>query len=95
MFLGLVDPDTAITSKNSKKNFDSYCFVNFFLLLSLKNDVNVPLKSTGNKLRTKKWQDPDPLVRGMDPRIHIRIHTKMSCIRNILSCTNKNFFTWP
>jgi hypothetical protein len=31
-------------------------------------------------------QDPDPdqnpLVRGMDPRIRIRIHTKMSWIRN-------------
>jgi hypothetical protein len=31
-------------------------------------------------------QDPDPnldpLVRGMDPRIQIRIHTKMSWIRN-------------
>ncbi len=26
--------------------------------------------------------DPDPLVRGMDPRIQIRIHTKMSWIRN-------------
>jgi hypothetical protein len=26
--------------------------------------------------------DPDPLVRGMDPRILIRIHTKMSWIRN-------------
>jgi hypothetical protein len=28
--------------------------------------------------------DPDPLVRGMDPRIRIqiRIHTKMSWIRN-------------
>jgi hypothetical protein len=25
---------------------------------------------------------PDPLVRGMDPRIRIRIHTKMSWIRN-------------
>ncbi len=31
-------------------------------------------------------QDPDPLVRGMDPRIRIRIHTKMSWIRN----TGKN-----
>jgi hypothetical protein len=30
--------------------------------------------------------DPDPLVRGMDPRI--RIHTKMSWIRN----TGRNFF---
>ncbi len=26
--------------------------------------------------------DPDPLVRGMDPRIRIRIHPKMSWIRN-------------
>jgi hypothetical protein len=26
--------------------------------------------------------DLDPLVRGIDPRIRIRIHTKMSCIRN-------------
>jgi hypothetical protein len=37
---------------------------------------------------TKKYHDPDPhpdpLVRGMDPRIQIRIriHTKMSWIRN-------------
>jgi hypothetical protein len=27
-------------------------------------------------------QDPDPLVRGMDPRIRIRINSKMSWIRN-------------
>ncbi len=27
-------------------------------------------------------QDPDPLVRSMDPRIRIRIHPKMSWIRN-------------
>ncbi len=26
--------------------------------------------------------DPDPLVKGMDPRIRIRIHPKMSWIRN-------------
>ncbi len=26
--------------------------------------------------------NPDPLVRGMDPRIQIRIHTKISWIRN-------------
>jgi hypothetical protein len=26
--------------------------------------------------------DPGPLVRGMDPRIRIRIHTKISWIRN-------------
>jgi hypothetical protein len=26
--------------------------------------------------------DPDPLVRGIDPRIRIRIHSKMTWIRN-------------
>ncbi len=30
----------------------------------------------------RKEQDPDPLVRGMDPRIRIRIHTIMSWVRN-------------
>ncbi len=30
----------------------------------------------------RKQQEPDPLVRGMDPGIPIRIHTKMSWIRN-------------
>jgi hypothetical protein len=33
--------------------------------------------------------DPDPLVRGMDPRIRIRIHTKMSWIRNTDCDTQK------
>jgi hypothetical protein len=33
-----------------------------------------------------QYPDPDPLVSGMDPRIRIRVHTKMSWIRN----TGKN-----
>ena len=33
--------------------------------------------------------DPDPLVRGMDPRIRIRIHPKMSWIRNTATSTHK------
>jgi hypothetical protein len=33
--------------------------------------------------------DPDPLVRGMDPRIRIRIHPKMSWIRNTAKNTEK------
>ncbi len=79
------------SSKNSKKNLDSYCFVTFFDFLSSKNDVNVPSES--NKLKKLvvcwplegQWRkqqdpDPDPLVRGMVPRI--RIHTNMSWIRN-------------
>ena len=31
--------------------------------------------------------DPDPLVRGMDPRIQIRNHIKISWIRNTGFCT--------
>jgi hypothetical protein len=37
------------------------------------------MKIAGSGVRT---QDPNPLIRGMDPRIWIRIHTKMSWIRN-------------
>jgi hypothetical protein len=51
----------------------------FFDFLSLKNDVNVPSKSNKQK-NFYPEPNPDPLVRGMDPRI--RIHTKMSWIRN-------------
>jgi hypothetical protein len=37
-------------SKNCKRNLDSYCFVaSFWLFISLKNDVNVPLKSNKQK----------------------------------------------
>jgi hypothetical protein len=58
MFLGPLDPDPLIrygsgsfssSSKNSKKNLDSYCFVTSFDFLSLINDVNVPSKSTKQK----------------------------------------------
>ncbi len=35
--------------KNSKKNLDSYCFMTLFDFLSLKNFVNVPLKSNKQK----------------------------------------------
>ncbi len=60
--------------------------------LSLKNDVNVPLKSNKQKnllffcwrleghWRKEQDPDPDPLVRGMDLRIRIR--TKRSRILN-------------
>jgi hypothetical protein len=38
------------SSKNSKKNIDSYCFVtSLYDFLSLKNDVNVPSKSNKQK----------------------------------------------
>jgi hypothetical protein len=41
---------------------------------------------------TKKADpDPNPLVRDMGPRIQIRIHTKMSLIRN----TGSKIIFWP
>jgi hypothetical protein len=57
MFLGLPDLDPLVrgmdpdpsSSKKSKKNLDSYCFVTSFGFLSLKNDVNVPSKSNKQK----------------------------------------------
>ncbi len=33
--------------------------------------------------------DPDPLVRSMDPRIRIRIHPKMSWIRNTVAVAER------
>jgi hypothetical protein len=39
------DPDLLSSCKNSKKNLDSYYFVNLFYFLSLKKDVNVASKS--------------------------------------------------
>jgi hypothetical protein len=44
-----LDPDPSSSCKNSKKNLDSYYFVNLFDFLSLKNDVNVPSKSNKKK----------------------------------------------
>jgi hypothetical protein len=58
MFVGLLDLDPLVTgpdpdllpsSKSSKKNLDSYCFVAFYNFLSLINDVNVPSKSNMQK----------------------------------------------
>jgi len=37
------------SSKNSKKNLDSYYFVTLFEFLSLKNDVNLASKSHNQK----------------------------------------------
>ncbi len=66
------------------------CLLYYFL--SLKNDLKVPSKSNAQKIifywrlegHWRKEQDPEPalLVKGMDPRIWIRIHTKMSRFRN-------------
>jgi hypothetical protein len=54
MFLGILDPDPdpsilLSSSKNNKKNLDSYCYVTFLDFLSLKNDINVPSKSKKQK----------------------------------------------
>jgi hypothetical protein len=54
----------------SRKN----CVKNKFFdgILKVKDDSRIRIQDP----------DPDPLVRGMDPRIRIRIHPKMSWIRN-------------
>jgi hypothetical protein len=79
--------------------------VTLFEFLSLKNDVNVASKSQSRKNCVQKlvlcwhlegqWRkykdpDPDPLARGMDPRI--RIHPKMSRIRNTDRNISSNHF---
>jgi hypothetical protein len=53
-----MDPDSApdpdSSCKNSKKNLDSYYYVTLFDFLSLKNDVNVPSKSSKQKIFLKQ-----------------------------------------
>jgi hypothetical protein len=48
-----LDPTLLSSCKNSKKNLDSYYFVNLFDFLSLKNDANVPSKSNKQKIVLK------------------------------------------
>jgi hypothetical protein len=65
--------------KNSKKNLDSYYFVTLFDFLSLKNDVNVPLKSIKRKnfcwkisFLLASWRSMTKIA-GSGSRIRIRI----------------------
>jgi hypothetical protein len=47
------DPDPSIIKQNSKTNLNSYCFVTLLDFLSLKNDENVPSKSSKQKIFLK------------------------------------------
>jgi hypothetical protein len=68
-FLSLKNVVNVASKSNKQKN----CVKKQFFTGILKvNDAN-------SRIRI---QDPDPLVRGMDPRIRIRIHSKMSWIPN-------------
>ncbi len=64
------------SSKNSKKNFDFYCFVTFCDFFSFKSDVNVPVFRIRIH-RIRMYLDlpdplPDPLISGgKDPKIRI------------------------
>ncbi len=81
-----------LSSNKNKKNIDTYCFVTSFWLFIFEKWCKCTLKKRSEKKifklvfcwhlegQWRKWQDPDPLVRGMDPRL--RIHNKMSWIRN-------------
>jgi hypothetical protein len=57
----------------------------------LKNLFFAGILKVNDENRRIRIQDPDPnpdpLVRGMDPRIRIRIHPKMSWIRNTAANT--------
>ncbi len=48
----------------------------------VKNKLFAGILKVNDENSRIRIQDPDPLVRGMDPRIQIRIHLKMSWIRN-------------
>jgi hypothetical protein len=68
-FLFLKDDVNVASKSNKQKN----CVKKLVFAGILK------VSDENNRIRI---QDPDPLVRGMDPRIRIRIHPKMSWIRN-------------
>ncbi len=91
MFLGLPDPDPISQRYGSRPFYHQAKIVRknlirtvLWLLLDFlpsKKDVNAPSKYNKHKnLQQDPDPNPDPLVRGMDPRI--RIHSKMSWIRN-------------
>jgi hypothetical protein len=48
----------------------------------LKNLFSAGILKVNDENSRIRIQDPEPLVRGMDPQIRIRIHPKMSLIRN-------------
>jgi hypothetical protein len=77
-------PDPSIVMQK-KENLDSYCLVTLLDFLSLKskkqknfflNYFFVGIMKVNDEKSRIRIPDPDPLVRGMDPRIRIRIHTK-------------------
>jgi hypothetical protein len=77
-FLSLKNDVNAPSKTNRQKNLvKTFLYVGFFKV----NDEN-------SRIRI---QDPDPVVRGLDPRIRIRIriHIKMSWIRNTSSRVNQ------
>ncbi len=87
------DPNRFIKKPNKKKNLDFYYFVTSFWLFIYENWYKVPLKSNKQKTLTKNLPSCQPLTKkqdpagsviqcGPDPRIRIRIHTKMLRIHN-------------
>jgi hypothetical protein len=71
MFLGLLDPDPSVSQFKQKM---------FFVGILKVNDEKSRIRIQDPD--PDPDSNPDPLVRGMDPRIRIRIHSKMSWIRN-------------
>jgi hypothetical protein len=65
-----------ISRKNCVKKFFFFAGI---LKVSHENS-RIGIQDPDPDLNPDPNPDPDPIVRGMDPRI--RIHPKMSCIRN-------------
>jgi hypothetical protein len=66
MFLDFPDPDPSLfvliqirillsSSRNSRENLDFYCFVTSLRILSLKDDVNVPVPSNSDEQKQQFW----------------------------------------
>ncbi len=79
-FLGHLDPDQdpSITKEKQEENLNSYCFVTSFRLFIFVGILKVIDENRRIQIRILTRIR----IRGMDPRIQIRIHTKMSWIRN-------------
>ncbi len=75
-FLSLKNDENVASKSNKQKKL---CTKNLFFAGILKvNDENSRIWIQD----PDPYPDPDPLVRGMDPGIRIRIYPKMSWIRN-------------
>ncbi len=80
-FLSVINDVNVSSKSNSRK----ICVKNYFVggILEVNDDSRIWIEDPD----LNPDPNPDPIVRGMDPQIRIRIHPKMSWIRNTAMCT--------